>query len=158
MHLSAEHKICKIIFTPTRRFSPPSVFTPSLLVISVSSMFKNDNKTKLLLKMLGTPNESSCRDNWHQQKKNIKPNWPAQDYFKILNTQMHPISSMTGFFNLKFCNLIHNSEYISLCIFDFCTAVVLKETVVQSKLLHCFCISCGMQAHTHALTHSSCIY
>lgn len=27
---------------------------------------------------------------------------------------MHPISSMTGFFNLKFCNLIHNSEYISL--------------------------------------------
>lgn len=42
--------------------------------------------------------------------------------FKILNTQMHPISSMTGFFDLKFCNLIHNSEYISLCILDFCTA------------------------------------
>ncbi len=155
MHLSAEHKICKIIFTPTRRFSPPSVFTPSLLVISVSSMFKNETtKINCYSKCLAhqkNPHAEIIDTNRRKTSNQTDPH-------KILNTQMHPISSMTGFFNLKFCNWIHNSEYISLCILDFCTAVVLKETVVQSKLLHCFCISCGMQAHTHALTHSFCIY
>lgn len=66
---------------------------------------------------------------------------------------MHPISSMTGFFDLKFCNLIHNSEYISLCILDFCTAVVLKENCCTVKVIALF-LHILWYASTYACTHA----
>lgn len=151
MHLSAEHKICKIIFTPTRHFSSSSVFTPSLLFISVSSMFKMKT-TKKYSKRLAHQNNPHAEIIETNRRKTSNQTDPHK-IFKILNTQMHPISSMTGFFDLKFCNLIHNSEYISLCILDFCTAVVLKENCCTVKVIALF-LHILWYASTYACTHA----
>lgn len=68
------------------------------------------NKTKLLesLAHQKNPHAEEIETNRRKTSNQTDPH----KIVKILNTQIHPISSMTGFLNLKFCNLIHNSEYI----------------------------------------------
>lgn len=103
-----EHKICKITFAPTRRFSPP-LFTPSRFPQRFMKT-KTNKKVKLLesLAHQKNPHAEKIESNRRKTSNQTDPH----KIVKILNTQIHPISSMTGFLNLKFCNLIHNSEYI----------------------------------------------
>lgn len=68
---------------------------------------------------------------------------------------MHPISSMTGFFDLKFCNLIHNSEYISLCILEFLYSCSSERKLLYSQsycIVFAYLVVCK-HIRMHSRTH-----